>query len=246
MVVADINEELAAQTAAQIVDAGNRAQPYAIDVTDAAAVKKMIDDTVARHGKIDYLFNNAGIAIFGEVRDMAVDQWQRIIDVNLRGVLHGVLAAYPLMIAQGFGHIVNTSSLAGLTPTPIATSYSMTKHALVGLSLSLRGEAAALGVRVSVVCPGFIDTAMKNTLTYQGLNKEKMLEEMPLRLHSADGCARVILRGVARNRPIITVTALAKIMWWLYRLAPSLTLWLGKLSMKEFRGKYMTEKTEGV
>src|SRR5207248_6593438 len=111
-----------------------------------------------RHGRLDLMVNNAGIGIGGETRELLLAHWDRIIDVNLRGVVHGVHAAYPVMIEQGSGHIVNTASLAGLLPSPGATPYAMTKHAVVGLSLSLRGEAAAYGVRVTAVCPGVVET----------------------------------------------------------------------------------------
>ena len=119
---------------------------------------------------------------------------------------------------------MNTASLAGITPTPGATGYATTKHAVVGLSLSLRGEAAAYGVRVSVVCPGFIDTPIKDAIHWLSSDRDTMLADMPVRLYPPDACARDILRGVAGNRPIIVVTRLAKIGWFLYRMAPRLAL----------------------
>src|SRR5262249_46172547 len=87
-----------------------------------------------------------------------LEDWDRVLNVNLRGVIHGVQAAYPIMLRQGFGHIVNTASMAGLIPAPLVVGYCATKHAVVGLSTSLRIEAAAAGVRVSVLCPGVIRT----------------------------------------------------------------------------------------
>jgi len=240
VILADINSDLVKETAAGIAERGGKAFPVVLDVTDAAAVQKVVDDTVAAHGRLDFMFNNAGIVFFGEIRHMDLAMWRRIIDVNLLGVLHGVAAAYPRMLEQGEGHIVNTASLAGILPSPLATAYSTTKHAVVGLSTSLRAEAADLGVRVSVVCPGFIDTPIKDSLTYLELDKQKMLDGSPLKLHSADDCARVILKGVARNKPVITVTAFAGFMWRLYRFLPSLSLWLIRLSAREGRRKFST------
>ena len=124
-----------------------------LDVTDAAAVQATVDDVVARTGRLDLMFNNAGIVWGGDTELLTLDQWNAIIDVNIRGVVHGVAAAYPQMIKQGHGHIVNTASMAGLTAAGQITSYVMTKHAIVGLSLALRSEAAAHGVGVLVVCP---------------------------------------------------------------------------------------------
>ena len=128
------------------------------------------------------------------------------------------------MIRQGFGHIVNTASLAGLVPTPGATGYATTKHAVVGLSTGLRAEGAGLGVKVSVVCPGVIDTPLKygTRLINPDADREKLLNSLPFKLYPADACARDILRGVARNRPIIVVTRSAKLTALFFRLAPSL------------------------
>ena len=104
------------------------------------------------------MFNNAGISIGGETEELTLDHWNSIIDVNIRGVVHGVHAAYPLMVRQGSGHIVNTASMGGLMAAGLLTSYVMTKHAVVGLSLALRSEAAAHGVGVTAVCPSAVDT----------------------------------------------------------------------------------------
>jgi len=89
---------------------------------------------------------------------LTLEQWNAIIDVNIRGVVHGVTAAYPVMLRQGHGHIVNTASMAGLTAAGQITSYVMTKHAIVGLSLALRSEAVSRGVGVLAVCPGAVET----------------------------------------------------------------------------------------
>ena len=136
----------------------SRARAARLDVTDAAAVQAAVDDVVDRAGRLDLMFNNAGIVWGGETELLTLDQWNAIIDVNIRGVVHGVAAAYPLMIRQGHGHIVNTASMAGLTAAGQITSYVTTKHAVVGLSLALRSEAAAQGVGVLVVCPAAVET----------------------------------------------------------------------------------------
>ena len=236
VVLADRNGELAGEVASAI---GDRAEAATVDVADAAQVQELVDRTVKDHGRLDYLFNNAGIALFGEVRDMTLDQWMKIVEVNLHGVVHGIVAAYPVMCDQGSGHIVNTASLAGIVPSPGATAYALTKHAVVGVSTSLRGEAQGYGVKVSVVCPGVIDTPLKDSLTYLKLDKEKMLGDKRLKLASVDSCARTILRGVERNRPIIPVTGFAIGAWLLYRLSPRLAAATGpalmSLARKEFR-----------
>ena len=143
VVLADVNGE-GAQAAARALVPRGAVTSATLDVTDAVSVERVVNEAVGAHGRLDYLFNNAGIAIMGDARHMTLADWTRIVDVNLRGVVHGVVAAYPIMIRQGFGHIVNTASLAGLIPTPGAAAYATTKHALVGLSTALRGEWACV------------------------------------------------------------------------------------------------------
>ncbi|MCP4288411.1 MAG: SDR family NAD(P)-dependent oxidoreductase, partial [Gammaproteobacteria bacterium] len=133
---------------------------------------------------------------------------------------------------QGFGHIVNTASAGGLFPLPFGTAYATSKYAVVGLSNSLRIEAAELGIKVSVVCPGGIQTDIINTVTLLKINREEAMSKFPTGiLMDADKCAAVILQGVARNKAIIMVTAYAHLGWWLYRLFPGLVTALsGKMA----------------
>ena len=150
VVCTDVDGDAAERTASAL---GARARSARLDVTDAAAVQAVVDDVVARAGRLDLMFNNAGIVWGGDTELLTLDQWNAIIDVNIRGVVHGVAAAYPQMVRQGHGHIVNTASMAGLTAAGQITSYVTTKHAVVGLSLALRSEAAAHGVGVLVRLP---------------------------------------------------------------------------------------------
>lgn len=214
----DINGAAAEQAAAHASGSGS-ARGMALDVTDAEAVQQVVDAVFAEHGRLDYLFNNAGIALFGDARLMSLDHWNDLIRVNIQGVVHGVAAAYPKMIEQGFGHIVNTASAAGLIPVPYNTAYAATKHAVVGLSTSLRIEAARYGVRVSAVCPGLIDTPIKHSMKVLGVAREEILDGAP-KLFPAERCAEAILEGVERDRAVIVVTRVAKLLWRLYRLAP--------------------------
>jgi short-subunit dehydrogenase len=105
----------------------------------------------------------------------------------------------------------------------MATAYVTTKHAVVGLSTSLRAEGAELGVKVSVVCPGFVKTGALDTATYIGVKREDAISEMSgMGMADVTKCVRVILRGVERNRAIITDTGVTRVLWWLYRLNPGI------------------------
>jgi NAD(P)-dependent dehydrogenase (short-subunit alcohol dehydrogenase family) len=158
--LSDVNGA-AAEAAAQEI--GHDAQCVALDVTDAGAVKDHIEDVARAHGRIDVVFNNAGIGVGGDLRELNLDHFNRSIDVNIRGVIHGVMAAFPLMKAQGGGTIVNTASAAGLLGLPLMAPYCMSKHAVVGLSSALRFEAAQHDVRMNVLCPMAIETPLLET-----------------------------------------------------------------------------------
>lgn len=149
----DIDGDAAARTAEAL-----GARSARLDVTDPVAVQAAVDEVVSRAGRLDLMFNNAGITFGGDTELLTLDQWNAVIDVNIRGVVHGVAAAYPVMVAQGHGHIVNTASMAGLAAAGQITSYVMSKHAVVGLSLALRSEAAGRGVGVLAICPTAVET----------------------------------------------------------------------------------------
>jgi NAD(P)-dependent dehydrogenase (short-subunit alcohol dehydrogenase family) len=219
----DVDADAAEHTAAAAAGPGS-ARPARLDVTDAGAVQAAVDDVVSRAGRLDLMFNNAGIVWGGDTELLTLDQWNAIIDVNIRGVVHGIAAAYPLMIQQGSGHIVNTASLAGLLPAARLTSYAMTKHAVVGLSIALRSEAAVHGVGVLVVCPGAVETPILDkgavgdfegrSFFLTGVRSQKG--------YDPDRLARDVLRAVERNRSILVVPRLAKVGWLSARLVPTL------------------------
>jgi NAD(P)-dependent dehydrogenase (short-subunit alcohol dehydrogenase family) len=240
--VADLNKEGVAEVASGINRTDGRAKAVHLDVAEAEQIQKLIDETVSEHRRLDYMFNNAGISIGGEVRDMNLEHWQRVIAVNLWGVIYGTTCAYSLMVRQGFGHIVNTASLAGLIPGPTNTPYGTSKYAVLGLSTSLRAEGAALGVKVTVVCPGFVQTGIYDASPLLKADKEKLQANIPFRMMDATKAAEKILQGVRRNRAIIVFPFHARFLWWLYRLCPSLLSPAGRKGMKDFRAlRYETQ-----
>jgi NAD(P)-dependent dehydrogenase (short-subunit alcohol dehydrogenase family) len=217
VVVADIKGNDAKRVAATITDSGGLATASSVDVSKEQDIRGLVEDTAAAYGRLDYQFNNAGIAIGGDARDLTRSQWRKVLDVNLYGVLFGTLAAYPIMVKQGFGHIVNTSSGAGLVPTPLNAPYCTAKYAVVGLSLSLRLEGADLGVKVSVVCPGYVRTPIFDTAVVVGMPQE-LVSRPPGRIKMMDAAeaAQVILGGVARNQAVI---AFPRYIRWAWRAA---------------------------
>ncbi|MGJ7907998.1 SDR family NAD(P)-dependent oxidoreductase [Actinopolyspora sp. H202] len=240
VVLADLQLEEAETTAAALRAVGGKATAVRLDVTDHTAFEQLVNDTVARTGRLDYLFNNAGIShgMGAGARHYRLEDWRRIIDVNLGGVVNGVQSTYNLMIDQGFGHIVNTASMAGLVPSVGTTSYVTTKHAVVGLSHNLRAEAAQLGVRVSVLCPGVVRTPLIDGGRYgrriEGVTSE-MTREMWERQKpiSAEEFAKKALGAVAKNKGIVVVPAFWKLFWWLFRVSPSFSVYLATRSFRD-------------
>jgi short-subunit dehydrogenase len=235
VVLTDIDGTAVEAATARLQAAGRRVECRVLDVTDAAAVAALISETIKRHGRIDLMFNNAGIAITGDARDLDVARWRRVVEVNLMGVIHGSDAAYRVMCAQGHGHIINIASLAGLIPFPTNAPYSTTKHAVVGLSMSLRTEGADLGVKVSVVCPGFIESNIYAASEAVNLPREKMNDQIPFAKVTAEDAARLILEGVRRNRAVIVFPRYARVLSWLYRFNPGFAMPLGRRMIRDLR-----------
>jgi len=194
VILADIQLEMAEKAAREINFSGGAASAVKLDVTDSEAVKAVVQEAFDTCGRLDYMFNNAGIAINGRFYDFELIDWHRCIDINLVGVVHGVRSAYSIMEKQGFGHIVNTASIAGLVPWPITFAYAATKHAVVGLTTLLSAELAGSGIHASVLCPGTVQTAIMEegarSERWAGLYSEEKLKNSLQRLR---GWTRIFL-----------------------------------------------------
>ena len=244
VVAADINMDGAEAIAALIRQRGGTAAARHVDVTNPHSVTQLVQHTVATHRRIDYMFNNAGIAVSADARDLRLEHWHRLIDVNLLGVIHGVQAAYPFMVQQGHGHIVNTASLAGLVPFPGNLPYATTKHAVVGFSLTLRAEASDLGVKVSVVCPGFVQTAIVADSPALNVRDEKVQRSQPFKFMDADDAAQRILAGVWRNQAVIIFPFYARLLWWMHRIRPNWLNPIGRWLIRDLRRRRLPATVE--
>ncbi len=205
VVMADINFRQVEKKAKALVHQGRDVKPVHLDVTDEKAFKNLIYQTAEDYGRLDYLFNNAGIAVVGEVHKLTIDHWRKVFDVNLNGVLYGTFHSYQLMVKQGFGHIVNLSSVEGVLPFPTTASYVGSKHAVFGLSESLWVEAADLGVNITTICPGYIRTPMLDTSETVNTSMEAWKKSFLVQLFeklsaiTPDRCAELTLKGTARK-----------------------------------------------
>lgn len=235
VVVTDLDETGARAVAEAIVAAGGRATAAALDVRDAAAFERILDETIAAQGRLDYLFNNAGLAVAGEAQNLSPDHWRKVLDVNLGGLIQGATAAYSRMVRQGSGHIVNVASLAGLSGMALGAPYATSKFGAVGLSLTLRAEGADLGVKVSAVCPAYIQTNIFEAGLYAGTDAKTVRSNIPFKFVAVDDAARAVLRGVERNQAVIVFPFYARVLWWLTRLHPALAVAVNRQTAREFR-----------
>lgn len=231
LTLADINFAGAQAVADEIGRAGGKASAVRLDVADEAAFSLMLDTLEP----LDYLFNNAGYAMLGESRDMPYADSKRLVEVNLLGVLAGSLAAYRRMARQGHGHIVNVASLAGLLGSPLMTAYSMTKSGVVMFSRMLRSEGEELGVKVSVVCPSFIQTGIFEASKYAAVEKDQVVKQIPFPVMPLAPAIERIIAGVERNEAMIVFPFHARFLWRLLRWLPALSAPLERKALRDFR-----------
>lgn len=223
---ADLDLDAATRVCSSLAGPGS-ARPVRLDVTSASAVASLVAAVAAEHGSLDLIFNNAGISVGGETQELTLEHWDAVIDVNIRGVVHGVHAAYPVMVRQGSGHIVNTASMGGLMAAGLLTSYVMSKHAVVGLSLALRSEAAAHGVGVTAVCPSAVDTPILDKGAVGRFHgRDYFLKGQGVRRPLDPAVlAEQVLEAVATDRPLLVTPRTARVVWRIGRLSPRFVAW---------------------
>lgn len=144
---------------------GEKALALATDVTRVEQVKALVDEAVKTYGKIDVILNNAGLMPHSPLERLKIDEWNQMIDVNIKGVLYGIAAALPYMQQQKFGHVINVSSVAGHKIGPNGVVYSATKHAVRVISEGLRQEVKPYNIRSTIISPGAVDTELPNTIS---------------------------------------------------------------------------------
>jgi len=187
VVIADIDSNGGQETVGSIVDANHEAIFVKTDVSKELEVKALIDTIIAKYGRLDCAFNNAGILVRGPNAQTILcseEDWDRVIDTNLKGVWLCMKYEIPQMLKQGAGAIVNTSSIAGLVALDNSLAYNASKHGVIGITRAAALEYAKGGVRINAVCPGFVRTPMlEDSLTSQGESDaltERLKIAMPL------------------------------------------------------------------
>lgn len=240
VVVTDIDQESAERTAVLARTLGASAVAYPVDVADSAAVEQFAKVLRDEHGVPDIVINNAGIGMAGPFFDTTAAEWERVIDVNLWGVIHGCRLLGGLMVdgGSGGGTIVNVASAAAYMPTKALPAYATTKAAVLALSQCLRAELADSGIGVVAICPGFVHTSISSTTRFVGLDPsaERTAQEHATALYrrrnyTAAKAARQIRRAVERNAAVAPITPEARAGLLASRLTPGLLRALARVDL---------------
>ena len=212
--LSDIDETAVREAASEI---GGDARAATLDVADADAFTALVAEIVAEHGHLDVLINNAGIGVVGAAEELDLSHFDRAIDVNVRGVTNGFVAAYAGMVRRGEGIIVNTASVGGLMGVPGMAPYCLSKHAVVGFTNSVRIEAAERGVRICALCPGNIETPMLDSDYPAGIpdvwrpDMRRYLTELGGAPYPVEKFTDYALRQIEKDRAVIVGPASARV-----------------------------------
>jgi NAD(P)-dependent dehydrogenase (short-subunit alcohol dehydrogenase family)/pimeloyl-ACP methyl ester carboxylesterase len=230
VIVSDIDEATAKETAGLIVSLGGTAHPYVLDVADPDAVERFAADICATHGVPDVVVNNAGIGAAGAFLNTPVERFDRVLDVNLGGVVNCCRAFAGRMVDRGTGgHIVNVASMAAYTPLSSLSAYCTSKAAVYMFSDCLRAELAAAGVGLTTICPGVVDTnIVATTPLYAPAGSEKavparqaqLVKMFNVRRYGPDRVAAAILSAVKKNKAIRPVAPEAYLLYGTSRMLP--------------------------
>jgi NAD(P)-dependent dehydrogenase (short-subunit alcohol dehydrogenase family) len=225
--VADIKEETAQTVVGELEAAGGEGAAHALDVSDPDAVERFAAAVFAADAHVDVLHNNAGIGFGGTIEATTIEDWQRVIAVNLLGVAYGCQAFVPRMLAQGRpASVINTASQAGITPAPKMAPYCASKYGVVGLTESLNVELSKRGIHFSAICPGIIDTPIVATGIMRGevaALQGKLAAFYDKRGASPDEVAEAVLRAIEKHTLIVPVPRRqVTAPYLLHRLSPRL------------------------
>jgi NAD(P)-dependent dehydrogenase (short-subunit alcohol dehydrogenase family) len=230
LVLCDVDEAGLAGTTADAESMGRTVLARRVDVADREAMRAFADEVHARHAAVDVLVNNAGVALTGGLLDTSLDDWDWLLSINVKGVVHGCHYFIPAMVRRGEGgHVVNISSLAGLVASSQVCAYSTTKFAVVGLSEALRQEVARHDIGVTVVCPGFIRTPIVEHTRMRGESadmRDQIHAFFHKRGHAPEKVASAILDAIRTNRAVVPVSPEAWASYFAKRASPGLSSWM--------------------
>jgi NAD(P)-dependent dehydrogenase (short-subunit alcohol dehydrogenase family) len=233
--ICDVDAAGLAQTAERIEALGRSTHTQHVDVAQMDQVQAFANATFDRFDRVDILVNNAGVGAGGPMLDVPLEEFRRVIEINLMGVVHGCYAFLPRMRdAAGPAHVVNVASMAGYWAGPSMTSYHASKFGVVGFSESLRSELAKYQIGVSAICPGMINTPIVRSVRMYGPDateetRQRGIDAFARRGYTPERVASNIMKAIQRNRALAPVAAEAWILYYLQRLAPWAPRVIGRL-----------------
>lgn len=216
LIITDLNKDGLAETAGLLEAQGAVVEVERVDVSDWDDMQALAERVHRRHRALDILVNNAGVATAGDFLSTPLEDWHWVLGVNLMGVVHGCKAFAPNMVAQRRGHIVNMASAAGYYAAPDMSAYSASKHAVMGLTESLRLELAQHNIGVSAICPGVINTNIISASRMHGATAQaqgKIGDIYRRRNYGPEHVAAAVLNAIEYNRAVVPVSPEA---WALY------------------------------
>lgn len=219
--IADIHMERAQEVANEVEKAGGKALVYECNISKADDFQKLAKYIGAEWGGIDILVNNAGISSSGSLQESSYEEWQRLLDINLMGVVRGCKVFTPLLAKQAQSHIVNVASFAGIASAPGMVTYNVAKAGVISLSESLRHELSAQNIDISVVCPAFFPTNLMESMNKEE-TKALVTKLMQRSGVTAEDVAEHIYQGIKQRDFMLITHKDARIQYSLKRLSPDL------------------------
>jgi NAD(P)-dependent dehydrogenase (short-subunit alcohol dehydrogenase family) len=240
LVLCDVNEDALARVRDELGAACVLASR--VDVGDREAMRAFAEEVHARHGALDVLVNNAGVGLSGGVVDTSLEDWDWILRINVMGVVHGCHFFLPPMVERRRGAVVNVSSVLGFFPAERVAAYAASKHAVLGLTGSIRAELGPKGLRVCAICPGVIDTGIIATTRFRGrrdpeVARARTAETFKKRGYPPARVANAIVRAIHDDAAIVPVSPEAWAMHYATRLLPGAIGVLGRLSARLATGR---------
>jgi short-subunit dehydrogenase len=241
IVLVDINDAALKKTAGRIKELGVKCFSYLVDISGPEKVNRLRDDVVRDAGAVDILINNAAVFMGADFVDTPVEKWRWILGINLMGYVHMQHAFLPGMIKRGSGHIVNISSAAGLMGMPAMSAYCATKFAITGMTEALYNEMRGKKIKVSLVCPAFVNTPLLVNSPYIGYDDRysKLMQRMGV---DPKKTARRIARGVMKGKFLILTSFLGRLGYYSKRFSLRIFLISQAISYRKMQDWRMDTK----
>jgi len=252
LAICDVDQANLERTAEELRALGRTVLASRVDVANAEDVRRFADEVHARVEAVDILVNNAGVGLGGGLLDTSLEDWDWIIGINLKGVVHGCHFFVPKMVARARGgHVVNVASAAGYVASEALAAYSTTKFAVVGLSEALRDELSPHRIGVTAICPGIINTPITSSARLRGKSaqpgaREQMIEFYRRRNYGPERVAEKIVKAIGRNAAVAPVSPEAWIMYLLKRLSPGIIYRLNRRFAARFDRELAARAAKGT